>query len=71
MTGGERVIVGCLTCGVETRLATYRAHELVEQARRFFTRHGECLTTLDLRSYRALTSAVAYRCTPTPRASGE
>lgn len=71
MTGGDRVVLGCLTCGVEARLGTQAPEELVDQARRFFTRHGECLTSLDRRSYRVLSDALAHRWTPAPRASGE
>jgi hypothetical protein len=62
--------VRCLTCQVDVRLPT-TASALVVEARRFFGLHGDCLTSLDLRSYRVLARALAYERTPAPRASGE
>jgi hypothetical protein len=71
VTRADGVAVGCLSCGVEVVLPTAAAHDLVQQARRFFGQHGDCLTTLDLRGYRVLNRAIAHDRTPAPRAAGE
>lgn len=59
MGGSAAVTMGCLTCQVrqEVVLADVAAGE--DSGRAFFTRHGDCLTSIDLPSYSSLAEALA------------
>jgi hypothetical protein len=60
VAGSGAVTVGCLTCQVrqEIVLADVAAGE--ESPRVFFTRHGDCLTSIDVPSYDSFARALAH-----------
>jgi hypothetical protein len=60
VAGSAAVTVGCLTCQVrqEIVLADVAAGE--DSARVFFTRHGDCLTSIDVPSYSWFAEALAH-----------
>ena len=47
--------LSCLTCVLTERLAPEDGADLVGGLRAFFIRHGDCVTSVDLASYRDVT----------------